>query len=133
MLPVTGLGQQTSTLTCIPTARHLALFWNVQYAERCWRSSWRSADVKKKPHCSRNRPAKMLPGGPANSSIRVSPEAADALDRIRCRVQEWLLSHSLAEYRQYGLTLTADQTLRIILATFARDYSVNLDPKQEDK
>ena len=80
-------------------------------------------------HSFQSRPARMLRGGPALTSLRVSEESADALATIRSHVQEWLLSHSLKEYKEWGLKLTIDQALRIVLATFARDYSIPM-PKE---
>lgn len=82
----------------------------------------------KKAYSSR-KPARMLRGGAALSSIRVSECSVEALTTIRTQIQEWLLSHSLKEYKEWGLKLTLDQALRIVLATFARDYSIPL-PKE---
>ncbi len=72
------------------------------------------------------RPAQPLPGGSATTTLRVSPETVDALDWIRCYVTDWMLASTEPEVRIEALTLTNDQVLRLVLATFARDYRIAL-------
>lgn len=72
----------------------------------------------------RKKPAPSLAGSKATTTLRVCPETLEALDRVRSEIMEWLLSHPDPITRKKALRLGLDQTLRIILATFARDYGV---------
>lgn len=79
---------------------------------------------------TRRKPAEAFPVLTVYSSVRLSTTTRDALECIQATLAEWHLSHSDADIRRRGLDLTADYALRVVLATFARDYSINITPSQ---
>lgn len=63
------------------------------------------------------------------TSVRVSMTTRDLLERVQAALAEWHLGHSDPALRRQGLDISADYALRVVLATFARDYGVSLNPQ----
>lgn len=80
------------------------------------------------------KPANPFPAtAGAITSIRASLETAEALETLKSVLIEWLLMHPETMIRKTALSLTSDRALRIILATFARDYGIVLDPNPQEE
>lgn len=72
------------------------------------------------------KPASAFPCSNERTTVRVSLESAAALRAVRETLVEWMLGHPDPGVRGRALNLTTDQTLRVVLATFARDYRISL-------
>jgi hypothetical protein len=74
----------------------------------------------------KRKPAQRLPATTERTSLRVSHQSADALQTIRATLVEWHLTSADPQLRREALHLSTDAALRIVLATFARDYHIAL-------
>ena len=63
--------------------------------------------------------------GEGYTTIRVSEATADHIRDIRDTLAEWMLSSCDQANRRVALSLTMDHVIRIVTATFSRDYNIN--------
>lgn len=74
------------------------------------------------------RPAEAFLSITVYTTARISMTTREALERVQASLAEWHLSHSDPALRRQGLDITADYALRVVLATFARDYGIDITP-----
>ena len=72
------------------------------------------------------RPAVPFLASTSRTSLRVSHQTLEALERIGAVLARDLLDSSSLTSRRAGWRMTVDSVLRTVLATFARDYKVQL-------
>lgn len=82
--------------------------------------------MKKQTYSAPRKPANAFLATAGRTSIRVSLQTSDAVERVQCQLTEWMLAHPDPDVRSEALRLTADRVLRVVLATFARDYGIPL-------
>lgn len=77
------------------------------------------------------KPARAFAADPdQQTSLRVTGATASAMHQIRDTLVEWLLTHGDREVRASALNLSIDHALRVVLATFARDYHIPLSTER---
>lgn len=74
------------------------------------------------------RPARAFLSITTQTSCRLSMTTREALERVQASLAEWHLGHADPALRRQGLDITADYALRVVLATFCRDYGIDLNP-----
>lgn len=75
------------------------------------------------------KPAEPFDAEGFHTTIRVSQSTAMYFDDVMETLAEWMLGSADPDTRRAAMAFSKDHALRIILATFARDYGLSLYQK----
>jgi len=73
------------------------------------------------------KPALPIQPTETKTTLRCSSSTLEAIHRVQETVCEWMLTSPDPDHRREALRWGIDDTLRLVLATFCRDYRISLE------